>query len=257
VDLKGPVVYGACTIAAVFGSILEIDGLKIAGIAGVIGAGTNKVAIRMLFKRISIFGIHVPFSGVIPNKREQITDAIVDSVEKEILPSEAILGFISEHPEIRDSLTKIARRKLKDASDKLKIELASIIDGKPFFMWLKSQLPTDSFLLDLADMLNIKQKDAIVEEIIDHIKKVLLCNESSDIEEAIYDSLSSGDHIAGTAREVLEAIPIRSVLRNQLSRFSDDEICSLVENCARDHLGWLEVWGALLGSACGLVILAL
>ena len=76
-------------------------------IGAIIGYGTNRVAIKMIFRPHTakyIFGVHLPFTpGIIPKSRRELAQAIANTVADDLLDPENIRHQLNR-PEFRQSL---------------------------------------------------------------------------------------------------------------------------------------------------------
>jgi uncharacterized membrane protein YheB (UPF0754 family) len=53
---------------------------------------------------------------------------------------------------------------------------------------------------------------------------------------------------------VLSRFDLAAAVRNRLAQFSPLEIKQKVEEGAADYLGWIEIWGGVLGAMVGLLM---
>ena len=87
-DWKGPVTGAVSAVVAGVSFALPDPWRRAAfliGSAAFVGWGTNALAIRMLFDRFKVLGIPIPFTGVIPAKRQ----ALIEAVARHLLASES------------------------------------------------------------------------------------------------------------------------------------------------------------------------
>ncbi len=91
-------------------------------LGGLIGWSTNYLAIKLLFRPIlpiSVLGI--TFQGIIPKRREEISTAIAETVERELLSSKDIssaLDNIDWQIEVEKTVHDIIEHKLSSSSVK-------------------------------------------------------------------------------------------------------------------------------------------
>lgn len=85
-------------------------------LGGLIGWSTNYIAIKLLFRPIlpvSILGIK--FQGIIPKRREEISTAIAETIERELLNAEDISGALDSidwQKEVEKTVHDIIEHKL-------------------------------------------------------------------------------------------------------------------------------------------------
>jgi uncharacterized membrane protein YheB (UPF0754 family) len=138
-----------------------------------IGYGTNLLAIRMLFhphRELRFLGRAVPFTpGLIPRERGKIAETIAESIEREFLSGEELVGLLKD-----SSIKRQAVRTIEDlVDDKL----------KPFPLPETLRHPIKLILSREV----VKQIDAFFEERAHHVA------ESLDVKGAIVSKLNRMD----------------------------------------------------------------
>ena len=189
------------------------------GVFSLSGGITNWLAIHMLFEKIPLlYG-----SGVIPNQFNEIKLGIKNLILDEFFNEENIDAFFSNKKNIDTT-------QLVDSLDKEKI-----------FNKLVEAIEESS----LGNMLNmLGGKEALLPLKEPMIKKV---NESlNDIYE---NSMNTDNYFIKEIKSKIERI-----IQNRLDELTSEDIKKIVQGMIKKHLGWLVVWGAVIGGIFGLII---
>lgn len=189
------------------------------GVFSLSGGITNWLAIHMLFEKIPLlYG-----SGVIPNQFNEIKLGIKNLILDEFFNEENIDAFFSNKKNIDTT-------QLVDSLDKEKI-----------FNKLVEAIEESS----LGNMLNmVGGKEALLPLKEPMIKKV---NESlNDIYE---NSMNTDNYFIKEIKSKIERI-----IQNRLDELTSEDIKKIVQGMIKKHLGWLVVWGAVIGGIFGLII---
>ena len=189
------------------------------GVFSLSGGITNWLAIHMLFEKIPLlYG-----SGVIPNQFNEIKLGIKNLILDEFFNEENIDAFFSNKKNIDTT-------QLVDSLDKEKI-----------FNKLVEAIEESS----LGNMLNmLGGKEALLPLKEPMIKKV---NESlNDIYE---NSMNTDNYFNKEIKSKIERI-----IQNRLDELTSEDIKKIVQGMIKKHLGWLVVWGAVIGGIFGLII---
>jgi len=189
------------------------------GVFSLSGGITNWLAIHMLFEKIPLlYG-----SGVIPNQFNEIKLGIKNLILDEFFNEENIDAFFSNKKNIDTT-------QLVDSLDKEKI-----------FNKLVEAIEESS----LGNMLNmVGGKEALLPLKEPMIKKV---NESlNDIYE---NSMNTDNYFNKEIKSKIERI-----IQNRLDELTSEDIKKIVQGMIKKHLGWLVVWGAVIGGIFGLII---
>ena len=97
-------------------------------VGGIIGYGTNWLAIKMLFRPLRekrVFGIRIPFTpGILPRERHALALSLGDVVSRDLL-TEEVLAARFEAEELRNAVSKTVRSLLDKALDLRVSELRS------------------------------------------------------------------------------------------------------------------------------------
>jgi uncharacterized membrane protein YheB (UPF0754 family) len=284
-DWKSPAT-GLATLAVAGASFL-VPGeagraLFLAGCSGFVGWGTNAVAVKMLFDRIRILGIPVPFSGIIPMKRAELIASMSRSVAKHLVSP----GSLRDHvlgSDFIGALVEIGRERVRTAATDdatLGMILTEVSTrGRDV---VRSPSVRESVRRRVADRIREKgflaralvDPDAVGGAILDTAEHFLgdLPRDPAAREQLrkLADRLPAAGTAEAKALEeklkpmaegMLEAtlarIDIEKIVRQNLEKFTDEEIKALVKRSTKEHLGWIEVWGGVLGILAGTAIYVL
>lgn len=246
------------------------------GAAGFIGWGTNAVAIKMLFDRIRILGIPVPFSGIVPLKRRELIDSMSRSVanhlvhpgslREQILKSDFVAALVEvarDRVRAAASDEDVVGRVLREVSSRGREVVKSgtvrehvrrrVVDGirergflarafvDPDAVGSAILETADNFLIGLPN--DPKARDQ-VRALADRLPQA-----GTDQAKALEERLRP--LAEGMLEATLARIDVEKIVRENLEGFSDQDIKLLVQRSTREHLGWLEVWGGVLGAIAG------
>lgn len=206
------------------------------GLFALSGSVTNWLAIHMLFERVpGFYG-----SGVVPLHFEEFKRGIRKLIMQQFFSPENIEKFLHESGGISRSLDK----ELLKLIDKLDLEKA--------FEALLDVIMASSFggmlgMLGGRDALN-PLKEPFVTRMKDYFHKVV----DSD---AFRASLAEGIANAGEGKESLYT-RIEHIVDRRLQELTPQLVKEIVQAMIKKHLGWLVVWGGVLGGAIGLVVTA-
>lgn len=253
--------------------------LFLAGSAGFVGWGTNAVAIKMLFDRIRILGIPIPFTGVIPQKRRELIDSMSRSVAEHLLHPGAIREQVMKGDFVA-ALLEVARSRITAyaADDEAIAKILQEVSARGREV-VKSGSVRDRVRRQVADRIHergflaraLVDPDDVGSAILDSADRFLKDLPSDPDARAQVRALAGKLPEAGSegskaieerlrplAENMLETllarIDVEKTVRENLDGFSDQEIKALVQRSTREHLGWLEVWGGVLGAIAGVAM---
>lgn len=246
------------------------------GSAAFVGWGTNAVAIRMLFDRFKILGIPIPFTGVIPAKREALIAAISHSVANKLVQPGALKEQVLKSDFVA-ALVEVARDRLRLASSddatigKILEEVSS--RGREI---VRSSRVREQLRRRLEDGIREKgflaralvDPDAVGNAIVDTAHTFLADLPSDPDAKAKIRELAERVPAAGSAEAkaleerlrplaegmletTLARIDVEKIVKGNLEGYTDRQIKELVLRATSEHLGWLEVWGGVLGAISG------
>jgi uncharacterized membrane-anchored protein YjiN (DUF445 family) len=251
--------------------------------AGLIGALVDWMALVMVFQK----KWWIPFSGVIPRHKDELTEQIAETVEKEWLTpdslrnylkgvrlsevlTQAVDGFLEEPHHLSaltNTLVQWADGKLSEDQTRLFLEeniaklLPQAIDQFPAPLRL---LGRGAVGLGLAETLKVPQK--LAEAVLQGTKQQLLEYQNNgrleqffiyEIRHALLSFLTprmEEQLKEGLIRVFCEHVKPGQVVRQHLSSLTAEDIRHMVESKARKHLEWIRVNGAIGGFLLGLLL---
>ncbi len=251
--------------------------IKIVSISGLIGFGTNRLAIQMLFRPLDkrpIWG-----QGLIPAQKDRIIYALANGMHDHILNPDLIrkrlentglidrinnilidgTSGIMQDQALRAELKKIIFDSLEEYinQQKVKKEFLDLIDQR-----VESNVEgVPKFLLRTFKRLNPADYEAVIHKVIENIPEISL-----DILHKIEDEMNrwvafiriqrsvTSEFIMSVLTETLEKIDIPSLLRGQMSHFDEERLEKMVREATNEQLLYIQYLGALLGMMGGMLI---
>lgn len=256
-----------------------LDILKMLCVSGLIGYGTNYIAIQMLFRPVEkrpIWG-----QGLIPAQRDRIIYTLASGLHKHVLHQDIILlnlhnaGF----PErIADMLINGTTNMIKDqgikaeisswivagmqeyfGQEKIKQEILLTIDEKvnqnleggikKFLVSAYKRYNTEDYVAFIEKMMHEvpptagKIMDKFGEEKTDEVATYILSKRQE-----------LSDFIAFAIAELLQRIDITGLLRAQMAHFDDAKLEKMVWEATNEQLLYIQYLGTILGVLGGLII---
>ncbi|MHA2939673.1 DUF445 domain-containing protein [Vibrio sp. RC27] len=201
-----------------------------AGLFALSGAITNWLAVYMLFEKIpGVYG-----SGVIPLRFEAFKKAIKDMMMDQFFSSENIARFLKPGGISQKSINFGA------VLDK--------IDFDPTFNSLGEVIMTSQFGAMLEMLGGVEALEPMKEPFIEKMKAAVEeISESDEVKEAIATQLSEGMNSSEIRAHIEEIIELR------LNELTPQVVKEIVQSMIKEHLGWLVVWGGVLGGLIGIV----
>lgn len=206
------------------------DLIYMVGLFAFSGAITNSLAIHMLFEKVPfLYG-----SGVIESKFSQFKISIHNLLMNQF--------FTREH------LTKFFQDEMNSAKKTIDFEkILNKTDFSPAYESLKESVMQSSF----GGMLGMFGGEAALEPLREPFTKKL---------QASIISISASDAFQEVVNEALKAEDLSADVYDKLSRIVNTRLEELtpkmvkeiVQEMIKEHLGWLVIWGAVLGGVIGL-----
>ncbi len=249
------------------------------GFSGLVGQLTNKLAIRMILDYVHIpLGrkrLRVPGSGLLQRNLPQLIDFISEGAAQ-ILSEEVIKREFREQ-QVVNRLLEVIRVQLEaeDAPDRMMIPVLRLVEKaleqEAFYLLLRDRIvkgyASEQPLMQLANVTGIIDYDDLTYRIIGALQRRLYELQSSPeahreigrLLPGLWDELQARSvhleeslfEMAGT---LLARFDLAAAVRNRLLEFTPAEIRDKVEEGAADYLGWIELWGGLLGAVVGLLM---
>ncbi|MEY3444441.1 MAG: hypothetical protein RLZZ519_2722, partial [Bacteroidota bacterium] len=262
-----------------FGQVLEMNAfIRMISVSGLIGFGTNWVAVKMLFK--PVFKRPIWGQGLIPAHKERIVWQMAGGIHKHILNEELIRDRINESgliPKINQILIRGVENLLDDeefsrevkaiaytyvkkslAKPETRERFAGIIDEK-LDENLKGGL--SGFVFQAYKKLNRREYQAVIDNILNRVPGTVVnvIEEVEDEREAIAEAIRSREKdvevfILRVVLDVLDRIDIRTLLSKQMAHFDEAKLEQLIWSATNEQLLYIEYLGTLLGIFGGLLI---
>ena len=199
----------------------------LAGLFALSGAGTNQIAIHMLFEKVPfLYG-----SGVIQLQFVAFKTSIKNLMMEQFFTEEQLNSFFEKEEKKLDLTPIIEEMDVSPAFDALtKTVMESSFGG------MLSMFGGATALEGLRAPFSDKLKYSIVE--------IAKSNEfQQKIAENIQNSSLSSDMLS----------TIEQMIDTRLNALTPQMVKEIVQNFIKEHLGWLVVWGGFFGALIGLV----
>ncbi|MFK7921060.1 MAG: DUF445 domain-containing protein [Bacteroidia bacterium] len=247
-------------------------------VSGLIGYGTNYLAIRMLFRPIErrpIWG-----QGLIPAQRERIILSLAAGMHTHILSQERIHQRIEEtglvqkindlfmdgssslvqDQELREELKRLVHEGMTEYANRedVRKEVREIIDSH---LEQNVEGGVKKFLLQTYKRYNKNDYQEMIDRVVGDIPNVtikvmerlesqldelaeLIVNEKTTTEAKIYEVLE----------DALERIDITGLLVKQMENFDEVKLEKMVRDATNEELKYIQYLGTVLGVLGGLLI---
>lgn len=186
------------------------------GIFAFSGSLTNWLAIHMLFEKVPIFY----GSGVIPKQFNEIKSAIKKLILEEFFFKENIQNFLSTNQNLNfdnvfneEQKNRIFTKLVQAIEESSLGGMLSMVGGKNALNPLKEPM-----ILKISEFLNDFQSN----------------------------EFSIDDNTVGNIK-----IKIEEIVNKRLNQLSPMDVKNIIEDMIKNHLGWLVVWGGLIGGLIG------
>ncbi|MEM0999773.1 MAG: DUF445 family protein [Bacteroidota bacterium] len=271
--------FGSEDSLRVFGYPLELNALlRMVCVSGLIGFGTNWLAIKMLFRpvyRRPIWG-----QGLIPAQKDRIVWQLAGGIHKHILSEDLIRARIEESgiikrvnkvliqgtdnllhdEEFREEIKALVHTHLQKNMEReeVKLRFSRIIDEK---LEANLQSGVKGFIFKTYKTLNRAEYELVISKVIERVPDTVV-----EILEEVEDETGNlinwirereGDleeFFTRMVRDILERVDIREVLSRQMAHFDEARLESLIRNATNQQLLYIQYLGTLLGILGGLLI---
>lgn len=249
---------------------LEI--LKMISVSGLIGYGTNYIAIQMLFRPVDkrpIWG-----QGLVPSQRDRIIFTLSRGMHTHILSQELILHNLAQ----ADFPRKIAQLLLKGGAGLIKDE-ELVNDFKDWFVegisryiqnpdnnaQIKAlinekidknlQQGLEKFLLSTYKTYKATHYDKLIDKMVGelpHVSEQMIDKVTAEKEDELAAYILSqeqalADFIAHLISELLHKLDIAALLRKQMAHFDDRKLERMVRDATNEQLLYIQYLGTVLG----------
>ncbi len=254
------------------------------GLSGIVGLLTNMLAIRMILDYVYVplgfMRIRLPGSGLLPKYLPESIEAISEA-STEVLTPEAVKKGIKDQKVIEkigdllqdDFTTGHTLDQFISLASKTVVDW---VETDNFYFLLRDEIikkyaekkhSVKAFAVKVANWSGVIDYDDLTYKIIDGIKekaselkgdrKALgelknslhklvkgITTHSEDLEKILTSSLDT----------VLRKFDFGSVIKDKLDEFSPPEIKQMVLKISSGYLGWIEIWGGILGTFIGIIM---
>jgi uncharacterized membrane protein YheB (UPF0754 family) len=197
------------------------------GLFALSGSVTNQLAIYMLFHKVPfLYG-----SGVIEKNFESFKMAIKNMMMKEFFTVQQIKNFFTKEDQKIDLKPMI-----------------SIIDFNPAFNAISTTILESKF----GDMIKLFGAEKNIESFREpFILKIRENFENMVDSNQFKDSLNGYIINSSLSQDLINSVD--SIIDDRLNQLTPVMIKEIVQHLISKHLGWLVVWGGVLGGLIGLV----
>jgi uncharacterized membrane protein YheB (UPF0754 family) len=271
--------FGPDDVIQVAGYDLHLEALlRMVSVSGLIGYGTNWVAIQMLFrpvKRRPIWG-----QGLIPAQKERIVWQLAGGIHRHILNEDMIRQRIEQSklvqrvndlviqgvqgvlddPEFRREIKAMVYLRLKHnlSDEETRARFSRIIDEK-----LNENLQggLKGMVFKTYKRWNKNDYETVIQNLLDKVPGTVveIIEEIEGETDAIIASLQARrgemeDFLSRLVLDVLERIDIHALLSKQMAHFDEARLEQMIWNATNEQLRYIQDLGTLLGILGGLVI---
>ena len=262
------------------GWLVAGSGLLYVGGSAAIGAITNRIAIKAIFSPWPSRRFPLPGTGLVERNHQRIIEAIADSVAKDLITAETLRRWLSEADffvSVRDQAAREVRKLAADPemratwSEHLRValrrRLEDVVNSNRVYNAVRSFFVSKSGLVGkIGNFTGLGDYDSITYRIVDAIRSRLgdwMGEGSTWFDEQFAEALSEAadglgrwdiqhsQRLEEMIEFVVRNVDVRAIVVHSLQRFEPQEVRRLVEDFSKEHLGLLEVWGAVLGAIAG------
>jgi uncharacterized membrane-anchored protein YjiN (DUF445 family) len=227
--------------------------------AGFIGGFTDTVAIRMLFEH----KWYLPGSGVLLKERDAIIATLADTMEEHILNPALIEGKVHELARNLDR-DRIAAG-ANDVIDEIRPDLIAYVSAPEQRAQIIAALRREGgFWGAMADSIGLVTYDVLTDRLVDGIAQQINAFrvDAAMVDKALAKVGSVDDLVLkpgnpliarhygadrSLAQILFEKLDAKQLVIDKLSAYDATKIRDIVADNVADHLGWLQVFGCLLG----------
>lgn len=203
------------------------DVLLFTGLFALSGAITNQLAIHMLFEKVPfLYG-----SGVIEKNFTAFKESIRQMIMKQFFTKEQLGDFFTKEEEKIDLTPLVEGADFSPAFDALS---KTVMESK--FGGAISMFGGEEALDGLREPFSRKLKSAVSSIVSSSMFK-------AQLDHHIQSSVLREDMIAS----------VEGLITKRMDELTPKMVKELVQDLIKEHLGWLVVWGGVLGGLIGLV----
>ncbi|MDO9476742.1 MAG: DUF445 family protein [Pseudohongiella sp.] len=207
-----------------------------AGLFALSGSLTNSLAIHMLFEKVpGFYG-----SGVIALHFEEFKRGIREMIMQQFFSAETIDRFFDAQTMMHSGINKL----LPSLVDELDLDRAfdSLVEGimQSSMGGMLGMVGGARALAGLREPFNERMRSYLYEMV-----------ESDEFQQRFTQRLSEATHSDAVVAR------IEDLVERRLQELTPDQVRLIVQKMIRQHLGWLVVWGGVIGGLMGIVFAAL
>ncbi|MEO0897829.1 MAG: DUF445 family protein [Bacteroidota bacterium] len=257
-----------------------IDISKTLSVSGLIGYGTNYIAIRMLFRPVQkrpVWG-----QGLIPSQKDRIIYTLAQGLHKHILSQELIrkrvedtglvkrindlaldgaVGMIEDH-DLRTELKDWVYKSIEDFSQRgdVREQIRVIVDQR-----LEENLNKgmERFILQTYKRMNKEKYEEAIDKIAEEIPKLtqqIIEKTEDQLENAVSyiqdNKKNTEEQIMDLFIQLLDRIDITDLLAKQMAHFDESRLEQMIWEATNEQLLYIQYLGTVLGILGGLIIWA-
>jgi uncharacterized membrane protein YheB (UPF0754 family) len=226
---KSIITNGLALAIVLIGFFLDDVIVKTVGLFAVSGAFTNWIAIHMLFEKVpGFYG-----SGVIPERFEDFKSGIRTLVMEQFFSEDNIQRFLA------------------DSDQPIHVDFAPIIkkvDLSPTFDSLIDVIKESSFGQMLGIFGGVEALEPMRESFVDKMGAAL----ANITQDPKFTSLMQEELTQPDLQQDLH-VKISQIVEQRLNELTPKMVKDIIQAMIREHLGWLVVWGGVLGGLIGLL----
>jgi uncharacterized membrane-anchored protein YjiN (DUF445 family) len=264
-------------------------------ISGLVGFGTNWVAIKMLFHpRVKVFGVH----GVVPARRLELARSVGETLEEHLISGDRMHKLLVGSGAVDEAMDKLAKhlpRLLEDEGsrelitrevrDTIQQTMGDVIVSAKAKLKEKARsnfsavVAGSTAAMSLGPLAGVMAAGAMKSGMLDGIVDKLVDN--------MADEMRKDGGVDGAAREIVKALPARAELvladhslrarliqlfegmasdlvnavdvaglvENELLGRDENELEALIDRVASNELVFIQVAGGALGMIAGLALI--
>jgi len=270
------IVFALSWILSDYALVSEV--LRACSVAGLIGFGTNWVAIKMLFwprQPRPVFG-----QGLIPSQRAQLIQKVADEVLENLINAELIeqkivetrivkrfsgaliekLQFVVRQPEFKADLRNMILTYVGDLAgdEEFRSRLAEKAEerleefgGSALKSWLVKK-PKDVWRAPLIELINreLEELESTVDGGLEHLDGVL-----ERLPQALDKRQEQIDHVLTTMlMGLVREVDVREIVLEQLSTVTTEQLEQGFREFSDDKLSFITILGGVLGVVGGTVL---
>jgi uncharacterized membrane protein YheB (UPF0754 family) len=271
--------FGPDDLLPIFGYDLHLEALlRMVSVSGLIGFGTNWVAIQMLFRpvvRRPIWG-----QGLIPAQKDRIVWQLAGGIHRHILNQDMIRARIEdskliqrvndlviqgvedllEDAEFRSEIKEMVRQRLEHnlSKEEVRNRFGRIIDEK---LQENLQSGLKGMVFKTYKRWNKSDYEVAISKLLDSVPSTVveIIEELEGESQSLISSLQARrgemeEFLSRLVLDVLERIDIQLLLSKQMAHFDEARLEQMIWNATNEQLLYIEYLGTLLGILGGLVI---